>query len=57
MRGGKFISVNNFAAQYLASSKPSTFLNFRVMAVCDKVMNAFVEKFILLSGFSAFLKV
>ena len=49
MRGGKFISVNNFSAQEHASSKNRHILNFRVMAVSD--MNVFVEKLILISGF------
>ena len=36
MRGGKFISVNNFSAQEHASSKGRHILNFRVVAVRDK---------------------
>ena len=35
VRGGNFISVNNFSAQYLASSKNRHILNFRVEAVRD----------------------
>ena len=35
MRGGEFISVNNFSAQQHASSKNRHMLNFRVKAVCD----------------------
>ena len=35
MRGGKFISVNNFSAQEHASSKGRHILNFRVVAVRD----------------------
>ena len=35
MRGGKFISVNNFSAQEHASSKNRHILNFRVMTVRD----------------------
>ena len=36
MRGGKFLSVNNFSAQEHASSKNRHILNFGVMAVRDK---------------------
>ena len=35
MRGGKFLSVNNFSAQENASSKSRHILNFRVVAVLD----------------------
>ena len=34
-RGDKFVSVNDFSAQYLASSNNRHILNFRVMAVRD----------------------
>ena len=53
MRGGKFLSVNNFSAQEHASSKNKHTLNFRVMEVRDrhKAMNVFIEKYILISGF------
>ena len=57
MRGGKFISVNDVSAQEHASSKNRHILNFRVMAVRDKAMNVFTEKYILISGFLAFLEV
>ena len=45
MRGGKFISVNNFSAQEYASPKNRHILN--VKAVCDKAINMIVEKYIL----------
>ena len=35
MRGGKFISVNNFLAQEHAPSKKQAHLYFRIMAVRD----------------------
>ena len=59
MRGGKFISVNNFSAQQHASCKNRHILNFRVMAVRDirLYMNVFVEKYVLISGFLDFLEV
>ena len=57
MREGKFLSVNNFSAQEHALSKSRHILNFRVMAVRDKVMNVFVEKYILILGFLAILGV
>ena len=48
IRGGKFICVNNFSAQYLFSSKNRHISNFRVMAVRDiKAMNVFVEEYII----------
>ena len=50
MRGGKLISVNNFSTQEHASPKNKHILNFRVM-------NVFVEKYILIPGFLAFLEV
>ena len=53
MRGGKFISVNNILAQEHVSSKNRLILNFRVIAMCDIK----VEKYILISGFLAFLEV
>ena len=46
MRGGKFISGNNFSAQEHASSKTKHILNFRVKAVRD--MKRSVEKYIRL---------
>ena len=58
MRGVKFISVNNFSAQEHASSRNSNILNFRVMEVQDiQLCNVSVEKYILISGFLAFLEV
>ena len=49
MRGGKFLSVNNFSAQEHASSKSRHILKFRVVAVRDMKLSAhvFVEKCIL----------
>jgi len=35
IRGGKFISVNNFSDQWLALSEHRHILNFRVMEECD----------------------
>ena len=56
-RGGKLISVNNFSAQEHASPKNRHVLNFRVMAVRDKAVNVFIKKYILISGYLAFLEV
>jgi len=40
--GAKFISVYNFTVQKLASSGNQRILNFRVMAVLDIALHAFV---------------
>ena len=58
MRGGKFISVNNFSAQEHASSKNRHTLNFQSYGgAWHKALNVFVEKYIRISGFLAFLEV
>ena len=49
MRGGKFVSVNNFSAQEQASSKNRQILNFRIMGC----VTYNYEKYILISGFLA----
>ena len=55
MRGGKFITVNNFSAQEHASSKNWHILNVTVMALCD-ITYVFAEKCKLISRFLAFLE-
>ena len=44
MRGGKFLSVNDFSAQEHASSKSRQILNFRVMAVRDMKLRTCLSK-------------
>ena len=55
MRGGKFISVNNFSAQLLASSKNRHILNFRVMAVRDIKLRTCTFRLKNISSSQAFL--
>ena len=60
MRGAKFISVNDFSAQKDAWSKNRHILNFMSYmygSAWHKAMDMFVEKYILISRFSAFLEV
>ena len=56
MRGGKFISANNFSIQQLASSKTRHILNFRAMAVhaWHKAMNVFLKNIYLSRDFRLF---
>ena len=58
MKGGKFISVNNFSAQEHASSKKQAHFKFQSYGgAWHKARNVFVDKCMLVSGFLAFLEV
>ena len=52
---GKIISVNDFSAQYLASSKNSCILKFRFLAGRDKAVTLFCRKIYTYLGIFGFL--